>query len=222
LLANLFMHYAFDSWIAREFPDVRFERYCDDVVLHCVTERQAKFVQAQIAWRLAECRLELNAEKTRIVYCKDANRNRSHEHEQFDFLGYTFRAREVRGRAGKSFAGFVRAVSAKAMKAMSRELRSWRLHLRTGSPLNALAQEINPVVRGWINYYGRFHRSAMGRLLDRIDDYLRRWAQRKYKRLRQHPMRAWAWLNRVQRRDPKLFAHWQAGASQPGRTMGAG
>ena len=150
--------------------------------------------------------------KTRIVYCKDANRIGSHEHERFDFLGYTFRPRMARSRSGGFFVSFCPAVAADAVKEIGRTIKRWRLHLRSGLTLSDLARAVNPIVRGWINYYGRFYRSKLISLLRRIDDYLVRWAMKKYKRLRGHPPRARRMLASVQRREPALFAHWQAAA----------
>jgi RNA-directed DNA polymerase len=221
LLANLFLHYAFDVWIAREFPDVRFERYCDDVVVHCASERQARVVLDAIARRLADCRLELHADKTRIVYCKDADRRGSHEHERFDFLGYTFRPRLSRSRHGKHFVNFSPAVSDEAAKAVRREIRSWQLQLRSDKTLRDLARMFNVIVQGWINYYGRFYRSGLYPSLRRLNDYLVRWAMRKYKRLRRHPAQARRFLAEVARREPGLFAHWRLGLRPDGWTMGA-
>jgi RNA-directed DNA polymerase len=211
LLANLFLHYAFDRWMRREYPQIGFERYCDDVVVHCVSERQARGVLSAIAARLARCRLELNAEKTRIVYCKDADRRGSAEHERFDFLGYTFRPRLSKNRYGKHFVNFTPAVSDAAGKAMRRAIRHWKLHNRSDKTLGDLARMFNSVVQGWINYYGRFYRSALSRSLRPINEYLVRWAQRKYKRLRGHQRRAQRFLADVARREPGLFAHWRLG-----------
>jgi len=173
LLANLFMHYAFDAWMAREFSAVRFERYCDDVVVHCRSEVEAHQVREAIAERLARCGgLQLHPDKTRIVYCKDGTRRRSHEHTSFTFLGYGFRSRMVKTRSGRYFFGFNPAISDDAAKRIRAQIRSWRLHLRSGWTLAELAREINMVVRGWINYYGRFYRSKLHASLNRINDYL--------------------------------------------------
>jgi group II intron reverse transcriptase/maturase len=179
LLANLFMHYAFDRWMAGTFPAVPFERYCDDVVVHCRTEAEAHRVRLAIGNRLAEGGgLQLHPDKTRIVYCKDGKRRGSYEHTAFTFLGYTFRSRKVRLTSGEYFFGFNPAVSDEAAKRIRAQIRSWRLHRRTGSTLQDLAHEINPVVRGWINYYGRFYPSALYPSLNRINEYLVRWAIR--------------------------------------------
>ena len=140
--------------------------------------------------RLAQVGLELNLDKTRIVYCKDSNRRGSHEHERFTFLGYTFRPRLARNKAGVNFVSFLPAVSDDAAKEMRRTIKRWRLHLRSGSTLADLAREINPTVRGWCNYYGGFYPSELHRSLGLIDEYLVRWATRKYKRLRGRHRRA--------------------------------
>ena len=208
LLANIFLHYVFDAWMSREFPAITFERYADDVILHCKTQRQARYVLARITERMAQVGLELSPDKTRIVYCKDSNRRGSHEHERFAFLGYTFRPRLAVGRRGELFTSFCPAISDEAAKAIRRQIKRWRLHLHSGMTLTELAHEINPIVRGWINYYGRFYRSWLIRSLRRIDDYLVRWAMRKYTRLRGKLSRAWDLLHAVQRREPQLFAHW--------------
>jgi group II intron reverse transcriptase/maturase len=207
VLANLFMHYAFDTWLAREFPVVEFERYADDAVVHCVTLRQAEQVLAAIAARMEQVGLRLHPAKTRIVYCKDAGRRGSHEHTSFTFLGFTFRARMASGRNGGKFASFQPAASKDALKKMSAQVRSWRLHRRTRHTLGDLAREINPVVRGWMQYYGRFYRSVLYPLLMRINAYLVRWFRRKYKRL-QGQVKASRTLQGIAQREPRFFAHW--------------
>ncbi len=209
VLANIFLHWALDMWLVREFPAVPFERYADDEILHCKTKAQAEMLRDAIIERLAQVGLELNLDKTRIVYCKDSDRTGSHEHEQFDFLGYTFRPRLARSKTGKKFVSFLPAVSDDAAKKMRRTIKRWRLHLRSGSTLADLAREINSTVRGWINYYGRFYRSELIPTLKRINHYLMRWAMRKYKRLRGHPTRAARFLTAVAERDWSLFAHWR-------------
>ncbi|WP_329530431.1 group II intron reverse transcriptase/maturase (plasmid) [Streptomyces sp. NBC_01450] len=210
VLSNLFMHYAFDAWMCREHPGIQFERYCDDVVVHCRNEVQAHHVRQAIAERLAECGgLELHPQKTRIVYCKDRNRRGSAEHTSFTFLGYGFRVRRLRTKRGEYFFGFNPGVSDEAAKLIRVQIRRWRLHLRSDTTLEQLAREINPVVRGWINYFGRFHPTALRSSLNRINDYLVRWLVRKYKRFRHKRARAREALGRHARRFPGLFAHWK-------------
>jgi len=212
VLANIFLHYAFDMWLVREFPDIPFERYADDEILHCTSKAQAQLVRDAIIERLAQVGLELNLDKTRIVYCKDSNRTGSHEHEQFTFLSYTFRPRLARSKAGVKFVSFLPAVSDDATKEMRRRIKRWRLHLWSGQALADLAHEINSTVRGWINYYSRFYRTELIKTLKLINEYLVRWAMRKYKRLRGHPTRTWRFLTAIAQREPGLFAHWTLGA----------
>jgi RNA-directed DNA polymerase len=222
LLANLFMHYAFDAWMAREFPGVRFERYCDDAVVHCASEQQARHVRDAIAGRLAEVGLELHPDKTRIIYCQDDDRRGDHEVTSFVFLGYEFRPRLAKNKYGKHFVSFLPAVSRQAMKAMGAEIRSWHWAKRSDKSLGDLALMFNSVVQGWINYYGRFYRSRLVSFLRRLNRHLMRWACRKYKRLKRRERRAMAWLAEVARRSPRLFAHWRLGARPDGWAMGAG
>jgi RNA-directed DNA polymerase len=208
VLANLFMHFAFDSWMAREFPIVPFERYADDAVVHCVSRRQAERVLAAINERMSEVGLRLHPDKTRIVYCKDGKRRGEHEHTSFTFLGYTFRARKARNRKdGGYFTSFLPAMSDNALKAKSAELREMRIHRRPNLTLEDLAQWVNPIVRGWMTYYGRFYRTEMVPLLRRVSTYLRRWAGKKYRRLRAQK-RFMKWWAGLQEREPGLFVHW--------------
>jgi RNA-directed DNA polymerase len=220
LLANLFMHYALDRWMGREHSGCPFERYADDVVVHCDTEEQARALRAAIAERLGTVGLELHPDKTKIVYCKDANRRGHAEHTSFDYLGYTFRGRQARGPHGY-FVSFAPAMSTKAKKAKGQQIRAWHLNRRCGTALSGLAEEINPQVRGWINYYGAFYRSELRFLAWRINDHLARWALHKFKRLRGKPWRAWEWLAQVRQHNPRLFAHWRLARLTQGRTVGA-
>jgi RNA-directed DNA polymerase len=211
LLANLFLHYAFDSWLATQFPAVSFERYADDAVVHCVSKAQAEQVLGAIEDRMAQVGLEVHPGKTRIVYCKDDTRRGRHEHERFTFLGYTFRPRLAKSKRGNFFVSFLPAVSDDAKKAIGKQIRRWRINLRSDKTITDFARSINPVVQGWINYYGRFYKSRLYPVLRRINAYLLRWATRKYKRLRGHLLRAVRWLQNVARREPALFAHWRLG-----------
>lgn len=212
LLANIFLHYAFDRWIAGNFPEVSFERYADDAVVHCVSEAQAQVVRAAIAQRFEQVGLELHPDKTRIVYCKDSNRRSSAEQERFDFLGFTFAPRSATNKLGETFVSFSPAASNVALKAFRHKIRRWRLHRWVSADLRDLAEMINPVVRGWVNYYGRFYRTKLFPTLSHINGYLIRWAKGKYKRLRRRHARAHRWLISVATREPALFVHWQQGA----------
>jgi RNA-directed DNA polymerase len=211
LLANLFLHYAFDEWLKRRYPHLPFERYADDAIVHCRTEDEAAEVRSAIAARLQECRLELHPAKTKVVYCKDDDRRGNYPHEKFDFLGFTFRPRRSKSRHGKYFINFSPAVSDKAGKAIRAEIRSWKLHLRSDKSIEDLARMFNPIIRGWLQYYGRYYRSALYPPMRQLDRSLARWAYRKYKKLRGHLRRATHWIARISRRDSKLFAHWQMG-----------
>ncbi|MGM9470255.1 group II intron reverse transcriptase/maturase [Streptomyces murinus] len=208
VLANLFLHYAFDTWMAREFPAIWFERYADDAVLHCVSEREARQVLAALTDRMAEVGLQLHPAKTRIVYCRDGKRRRSYEHTAFTFLGYTFRARRSRNRHGRQFLSFDPAVSKDALTRMSREVRSWHLHTRSDLSFNELARRINPVVAGWLNYYSRFRPWELRTFAMRINAYLVRWIRQKYKRLAGR-RKALAKLVEIAQRYPRMFAHWR-------------
>ncbi len=211
LLANLFMHYAFDSWMRREFPAIGFERYCDDAVVHCISRSQAEFVRDAIARRLTECGLEMHPVKTHIVYCKDSSRRGVHEHERFKFLGYEFRARRARRKNGQCFDSFSPGISPAEGQRIRQEMRDWHLCRHSGKTLADLAEMVNPIVRGWLSYYGRFYKSELNRCLRPLNEHLARWAQHKYKRLRQHDRRARQLLVRVASREPNLFVHWQQG-----------
>jgi RNA-directed DNA polymerase len=209
LIANIFLHYGFDMWIVREYPAVWFERFADDVVVHCVTERQARQVQDAIGRRLADVGLLMHPDKTRIVYCKDSNRRQDFELVSFTFCGYMFRPREAFNRARKrAYTGFLPAVAPGKLTDMSRKAASWRLHRRSNLTLDDLAREVNPVLRGWLNYFTVFYPSAVTPIGERMDRHLMRWARKKYKRLERSEKRARAWLKGVRQRSPDLFAHW--------------
>jgi len=220
LLANLFLHYALDRWLAANYPQVQFERYADDAIVHCRTEKQAQEMRKAIAERLRDCGLELHPEKTKIVYCKDDLRRRTYPNEKFDFLGYTFRPRRSKNRKGKFFINFSPAVSNKAAKAIRDKIRSWNLPQRSDKAIEDLSRMFNPIIRGWLRYYGRYYRSALYPSMRALDRDLALWAKRKYKKLRGHLRRATHWIARISRRAPGLFAHWQMGVRR-GSVMGA-
>ncbi|MBV9364672.1 MAG: group II intron reverse transcriptase/maturase, partial [Solirubrobacterales bacterium] len=207
-LANLFMHYAFDRWMAREFPSCPFERFADDAIVHCKSRAQAEVVLAGIAARMSEVGLRLHPDKTRNVYCKDGKRRGEHEHTSFTFLGFTFRARKARASGGGYFTSFQPAMSTEALKAKGTDLRRMRIHRRTDLTLDDLARWLNPIIAGWMHYYGRYYWTVMDALLQRINTYLRRWAGKKYRRLRTFK-RFKRWWTGLHEREPGLFAHWK-------------
>jgi RNA-directed DNA polymerase len=217
LLANLFLHYAFDTWMQKHYPQIPFERYADDGICHCRSKTEAEGFRVSIERRFAECGLELSTQKTKIIYCKNDNRRGDYPEQKFDFLGYTFRPRGTMSREGKYFVGFTPAISNKATKSICDTMRRWKLHRRSDKSLDELAQFINPVLRGWINYYGHFHKSALYRTFQHLNNTLVRWASRKYKRLRRYYKRARLWLQGVMHRQPTLFAHWQLSRIRAGQ-----
>jgi group II intron reverse transcriptase/maturase len=209
VLANLFMHHAFDQWMARTFSDIPFERYADDILIHCVSHAQAVGILEGVRARLKECGLELHPEKTKVVYCKDDNRREDTEPQSFDFLGYTFRPRLIKRKDGKLFVGFVPAMSPKAVREV---IRSWDLAKGWNTfSLKAVAKFMNPAIRGWVNYYGRFHRSECLKILRHVNLVLATWAKRRYKRFRGSWSKAYAWLARTAARNESLLALWTLG-----------
>ncbi len=208
LLANLFLHYTFDEWMRRNFPTIKFERYADDMVVHCRTQTDAESLREAIAARMGECKLELHPQKTKIVYCKDSNRSDGHSNEKFDFLGFTFRPRKAKNRQGVYFVSFSPAISQKATKEIRQTIKGLRLHRRSDLSIDQIAALVNPQLRGWIQYYGRFYRSEMYRVFDPFEKTLGRWATRKYKRMRRRWGRAMCWLRTIRNRQSGLFAHW--------------
>lgn len=212
VLANLFLHYVFDEWMWRNYPAIPFERYADDVIVHCHSEAQAQAMWRAIGDRMRECKLELHPEKTKIVYCKDSNRGGSYPEEKFDFLGFTFRPRKARNRRGEYFASFSPAISDKATKTIRQTMREWEIGRRSDKSLEDFSHMFNPMIRGWITYYGRFRKSALYAVFRPLDFALVRWATGKYKKLKFHWRRARLWLEEIASRQPGLFAHWQLGS----------
>jgi len=212
ILSNTFLHYAFDLWMARTHPDLPWCRYADDGLVHCRSEQEAEALKAELCARLAACHLELHPTKTKIVYCKDGKRRGTYPNVQFDFLGYCFRPRLVRRfRDNTLFCGFNPAVSASAMKAMRSMIRDLNLRRQTQVTLDAIAQRLNPLLRGWIEYYGRYAPSALYPLLRYVNQTLLAWAMRKFKRFKDHTIRASRFLQRLTAVRPDLFVHWQLG-----------
>jgi RNA-directed DNA polymerase len=210
VLANLFLHYAFDKWMDRTYPDHPFARYADDGVVHCRTREDAEELYTSLVQRMRECKLEIHPDKTRIVYCKDDDRRENWEETSFDFLGYTFRPRRSKNKYGKFFINFTPAVSRTASKHMRQIIHDWRMHLKPDKRLEDLSKMFNPVIRGWVEYYGHFYKSELNAVLRYMNEALVLWVRRKYKKL-QYQRRATHWLGKVAKRDAKLFKHWQLG-----------
>jgi RNA-directed DNA polymerase len=223
LIANLFMHHAFDDWMARHHAHIRFERYADDVIVHCASKQQALFVLQQIRERLLECGLELHPEKTKVVCCRERGRESAEHKSTFDFLGYTFRPRPAKNRRGEFFTSFLPAVGTSALKAFRDKIRAMQLPRKwVGASLSDLAEVLNPMIRGWAHYFGAFYRSECVAALRYLNETILRWASAKYKGLRRRPARARQWLAAISRRDPRLFRHWVVGAKPNGWTGRAG
>jgi RNA-directed DNA polymerase len=217
LLANLFLHYAFDEWMKRQHGKVPFERYADDIICHCQSQAQAEALMEQVRARLAECELELNLQKSKVVYCADAKRSGNYESRKFDFLGYTFKPRAATDKRGVVFTNFAPAVADKAAVAMRREMQSWGLGRHNRWSLEEVLARVRPVVTGWVRYYGLFYRSELYRTLQTLDRHLVLWAQRKYKGLARHTERAWNWLDGLKSRMPRMFPHWFESIMTTGR-----
>jgi RNA-directed DNA polymerase len=211
LLANLFLHYAFDAWVRRTMPRIPFCRYADDGLLHCESKRQAEQVMRRIASRFRECGLEIHPEKSRIVYCRDANRREQHAEICFDFLGFAFRPRRCVSQSRGLHPNFLPAISRASKKEINRQIRSWHIQLKNDKSIGDLSNMFNPVLRGWWNYFGRFYPSELRRIWRNVNEYLVRWIRRKYKRLENHKRRARSYLKTIAHKNPRLFIHWELG-----------
>jgi len=212
VLANLFMHYVFDKWMQIHYSHIPFERYADDTICHCRTKAEAESMKVIIMNRLSACKLKLNEEKSRIVYCKSSQRKESHEEIAFDFLGYTFRPRKAINKyTNKTFTGFLPAISQKSKNHIHETIRGWQLNRKMGLKLTELATEIEASVRGWINYYGKFYYNSLKATLQTLNHVIVRWVRRKYTRFRSSPKRAYQWIIRLYGKNPNLFYHWHRG-----------
>jgi RNA-directed DNA polymerase len=209
VLSNLFLHYVFDKWMMKNNPIIPWCRYADDALAHCKTERQAQQLLADLKLRFKECGLELHPGKTKIVYCKDDRRRREYPNTEFDFLGYGFRGREVmNSKTNEKFLGFTPAVSKASLKSMRDKTRSHKIYRRTDMSLNDIAKMFNPILIGWIEYYGRYNRSALYPVLRHFNKTLITWAKRKFGKTK---TRASNLLRNIEKREPQLFAHWKMG-----------
>jgi len=214
ILSNLFLHYAFDLWMGRTHSDIPWCRYADDGLVHCRTEQEAQVLMADLQARLAACGLEMHPTKTKIVYCKDSNRKGNHPNVSFDFLGYCFRPRRAENaRTKQVFCNFLPAISRSALESMRATVRDLDIRRQTQVSMADIARQINPLLRGWIEYYGRYMPSALGPFLQYVNQTLQAWVMRKFKSLKGHKTRARLFLTRLAGECPGFFAHWK-----PGRT----
>jgi RNA-directed DNA polymerase len=211
LLANLFLHYTFDMWMVRNYSEVPFERYADDCIVHCKTLIDAEELLLKLHNRFENCKLELHSEKTKIVYCKDDRRPYDYINDKFDFLGYTFCGRKTKSKHGKLFIGFNPAVSSKAIKSIKESIRNWHIKRLVGLEIGDIAKRINPVIRGWLNYYGKFRISEMYPTLSYLNNKILGWIRKKYKKFRKTKNQAIKWLFKQMKEKENLFAHWKLG-----------
>ncbi|KAB8039113.1 group II intron reverse transcriptase/maturase [Silvanigrella paludirubra] len=210
LISNLFMHYAFDKWMEIHFPGVLFARYADDLVIHCISENQANIILSAVRKRLSECFLDLHPTKTKIIYCKDNQRNGTYKVTAFDFLGYTFRPRMVKTKYGNIMTSFTPAIGDKVRKIIQGRIRNWKIHLLSHAKIEEIACSINPVLRGWLNYYCKFYGSLAIHTISRAVNFaLVRWARRKFKKLNRSYSRARDLIRRMQKQNSILFEHWK-------------
>lgn len=212
VLSNLFLHYVFDAWMERMHPNILWCRYADDGLVHCKTLHQAEAILRELAVRFTECGLELHSDKTKIVYCKDGARKKDYPNKSFKFLGYEFRARLCKNTKDNSmFMNFTPAVSKDALKSMRATTKKYNWRNRTDLNLAEIADRYNPVLQGWLNYYGKYSRSAMYPVWRHFNKTLVAWAMKKHKRFKDRKTRAGLFLEGIMKEKPELFAHWRAG-----------
>ncbi|XWN35072.1 MAG: group II intron reverse transcriptase/maturase [Roseivirga sp.] len=212
LLANLYLHYTLDKWMEKRHRTVKFVRYADDVIIHCQNEREAEWILEEVSERLKACKLKMNASKTRLVNCKHPSKGGKHPSVKFDFLGYTFGPQSYRDKANKEIGlSFGPSISAKSKRRILAEVKTMRIFRKTSQSLEAIAKELNPKLRGWINYYGKYKRYKLGQVLYYVNRRLANWLRTRYKRLKGSYVKAYQMLARIGKESPMLFYHWSAG-----------
>jgi len=211
LLSNLFLHYTFDKWFAINYPQLSFVRYADDIIVHCHSEAKAEQLLEAIKERLSSCKLNLNENKTKIVHCKTANRRSNFKTVKFDFLGFSFQPRPATNKEGTLFLSYDCAISRKSEVKIGDVLRKSNFHLWTGSDITRIAQEFNPQLRGWLNYYGKFRKYNLNRIFGVFNWRLIKWAVKKYKRFKGSMRKAGRWIRQLATDYPYIFIHWQHG-----------
>ena len=212
LLANLFLHYAMDKWLEQNHPTVKYVRYADDVILHCKSKQQAEHVLQRLKERMQQCGLELHPEKTKLVYCKDYRRQGNYPVVKFDFLGYSFQPRSTKLKnTGKMFLGFDCAVSVNSKKRITEKMKELNItHLKHRNIVR-VAKFLEPYIRGWVNYYGKYRLSEMNPIFQSLRNRLVQWVRKRYKRYKTSINKAYNWLNRIREQFPTLFYHWRLG-----------
>jgi len=214
LLANLFLHYAMDKWLEQTHPTVSYVRYADDAILHCGSKQQAEYVLRNLNKRMVNCGLELHPEKTKLVYCKDYRRQENHETVKFDFLGYSFQPRSTKSnKTGKLFLGFDCAISIGSKKRIADKMKELDIVHLSHKSIVGVAQFLEPYIRGWVNYYGRFRLSALNPIFQLLRRRLVMWVRKRYKRYKTKLNKAYDWLKRVKEQFPNLFYQWKLGFS---------
>jgi len=210
LLANLFLHYAFDKWLENLNSGVKFVRYADDAIIHCKSKRQAEFILHKLHLRMSECNLMLHPEKTKLVYCRDYRRQEKHKNVKFDFLGFSFQPRTSKSpKTGKLFLGYGCAISISSCKKIGEKIAELIEDSKTCKSIVGIAQKLNPVIRGWVNYYGKYRLWELHKVFRMLHSRLVRWARRKYKRYKTSIRRGYEWLKRMKKQFPYLFYHWE-------------
>ena len=214
LLANLFLHYAMDKWLEQAHPAVSYVRYADDAILHCRSKQQADYVLRDLRQRMLDCGLELHPEKTKIVYCKDYRRQGKYPRVKFDFLGYSFQPRTTKSKkTGNLFLGFDCAISISSKKRIAERMKEMDIEHLTHKSIVGVAQHLDPYIRGWVNYYGKFRIWEMNPIFQLLRRRIVKWARKRYKRYKTSINRAYNWLKRIKEQFPGLFYHWRLGFS---------
>lgn len=210
LLANLYLHYSFDKWLELKFPAIPFVRYADDMVIHCKTEKQAKYILDQIIARLKACNLTVHPEKTTIVYCKDYRRTEMGKQTKFDFLGFSFHPMSKKSNKGGMFLGFDCEISQKSYSKIVREIRNYKFE-RWAKSWYEIVCLLDDKIRGWVQYYDKFSYRTLTKVFHRLHNRLAKWLINRYKRFKRSKHRAYDHLRYIRRRYPNLFYHWRIG-----------